>query len=48
MLDDMVRSVERKPSPFEKEIDYKLLFVYKKQFGKTMEKCDLDIRTWRF
>ena len=48
MSDSVLRFMEKRRRPFGKEIDYKLLFVYEKQFGKIMEKCDLNIRTWRF
>lgn len=48
MSDSVMRYMEKKRIPSGKEIDYKLLFVYKKQFGKIMEKCDSDNRTWRF
>ncbi len=41
----MVRSMERKPSPFGKEIDCKLLFVYWKLLSETRIRY---AGSWRF
>lgn len=39
MSDSVLRYMEKKRRPFGKEIDYKLLFVYKKQFAKVTSRA---------
>lgn len=48
MSDSVLRYMEKKRKPFGKEVDYKLLFVYERQFGGIKKKYSSDSSNWRF